>query len=101
MSKVPVKVSGLNVFPKQVQASKTDVEVYRTQSVEALLIFFAFFFSSAALLYLHFPFTFFSYFVKSGAKSEYNSSQSTNTLSASDTDSLLNIVHLILQSKPL
>jgi hypothetical protein len=48
--------------------------------MQALLIFLLSFFSYAALLYLHLPFT--SSFFESVIESEYNSKQSTNILSA-------------------
>jgi hypothetical protein len=69
--------------------------------MEALLIFFAFFFYFSITFIFALSFYFLFLFFESAAKSEYNSCQSTNTLSAFDTDSLLNIVQLILLSKPL
>ena len=50
MSKVLVKVAGLNGFLELVQASKSYTKAQRTQMMQALLIFF-FYFSCAALFY--------------------------------------------------
>jgi hypothetical protein len=79
VSKVLVKVFGLNVFPTRVQANKTDIKVSRTQMMQAFLIFLYFFFSGSSIFALVF---YFFYFVESAAKSEHISKQSTNTLSA-------------------
>ena len=64
MSKVHVKVVGLNVFLEQVQASKTYIKVPRTQMMQTLLIFFSFFFLSQLCgSFLYALASFFSYFV--------------------------------------
>jgi hypothetical protein len=65
--------------------------------MQTLLIFFCFF-SCATLLYLLLPFTSHFYFIESAAETERNSNQSKISYQ-SDTDSLLNILQLIRQSK--
>jgi Na+/phosphate symporter len=91
VSKVLVKVAGLNVLPTLVQASKTYIEVYRTQRMQALLIFFSFFFvSSVALLYLHLPFT--SLFLSKVLQNNNTIQSNEQNSYQPDTDSLLNIL---------
>jgi hypothetical protein len=68
--------------------------------MQALLIFFFSFFSCAALLYLHLPFT--SLFSWLKVLQNQNTIQMNQQISyQSDTDSMLNIVQLIWQSKPI
>jgi len=43
MSKLLIKVVGLNVFPEPVQASERYTEIQRIQRMQTLLIFFFFF----------------------------------------------------------
>jgi hypothetical protein len=67
--------------------------------MKALLIFFALFFPCAALLYLHLPFT--SPFLSKVLQNK-NAIQSNQQISYQpNTDSLLNILQLIWQCKPL
>jgi len=63
--------------------------------MQALLIFFCYlFFSCAALLFLHLPFSSLFYFVESAAKQ--NTIQPNQKFPYQpDTDSLLNIIQLI------
>jgi hypothetical protein len=71
-----------------------------TQKMQALLIFFALFFSWAALLYLHLSFT--SLLFWSKVLQNQNTIQTNQQISYQhDIDSLLNIVQLIWQYKPL
>jgi hypothetical protein len=68
--------------------------------MQALLIFFFLFFSCMTLLYLHLSFT--SLFFYRKCRRNQNSIQTNQqTPYQPDTDSLLNTVELIWQSKPL